>query len=155
MITLGEILSIDQLGNMCKVKLPTLEGAGNVTTIELHATMMLPPGIDSGYEVGDVVFVAFVDNTLGRPVVLGQLYRGPGKGTKVDNIGNISDKSLGRATTMACTNLDVQTDATIAGTSIAALIQRVDALDNKVKSLDDQLNPPSLLDKIVDAILPD
>ena len=105
MVTLGEIISINADTNLCLVKLPTLEGAGNKNKIELHATMMLPPGIDAGYEVGDVVFVSFVDNTLGRPMVLGQLYRGPGKGTKIDKIGKLTDTSLGCAKTVTCNNL--------------------------------------------------
>ena len=111
MITLGEIKSINSDTNMCLVKLPTLEGVGNKNKIELHATMMLPPGIDAGYEVGDVVFVSFVDNTLGRPTVLGQLYRGPGKGTKIDQIGSATDSSLGCAKTMTCDNFTSKNSA--------------------------------------------
>lgn len=111
MVTLGEIISINADTNLCLVKLPTLEGAGNKNKIELHATMMLPPGIDAGYEVGDVVFVSFVDNTLGRPMVLGQLYRGPGKGTKIDKIGKLTDTSLGCAKTVTCNDLNSKDNA--------------------------------------------
>jgi hypothetical protein len=111
MITLGEIKSINSDTNMCLVKLPTLEGAGNKNKIELHATMMLPPGIDTGYEVGDVVFVSFVDNSLGRPTVLGQLYRGPGNGTKIDSIGSTADDSLGCANTMTCKDFTSKNNA--------------------------------------------
>lgn len=112
MITLGVIKAIDSLNNFCTVRLPTLEGAGNKVPIEISATQMLPPGVGAGFEEGDVVFVSFVDNTLSRPVILGQLYKGPGKGTRVDGIGSATDKSLGRANSMACTELDVQAKAT-------------------------------------------
>lgn len=161
MITLGEIKSINNDTNLCVVKLPTLEGSGNKNKIELHATMMLPPGIDAGYEVGDVVFVSFVDNTLGRPMVLGQLYRGPGKGTKIDKLGNLNDNSLGCAKTMTCenftskdtaicNNLEVTgytkipqgtwfTGAESAYNTPSKLISKVTTLENKVTTLENKV----------------
>lgn len=151
MVTLGEIISINADTNLCLVKLPTLEGAGNKNKIELHATMMLPPGIDAGYEVGDVVFVSFVDNTLGRPMVLGQLYRGPNKGTKIDKIGRITDTSLGCAKTVTCNNLVAKDSAKIPRGTIFAgadedydtpsdLISKIKTLESKVESLEASLN---------------
>ena len=144
MITLGVIVSIDNLDNFCQVRLPTLEGAGNMSQVVLSATQLLPPGIGAGYEVGDVVFVSFVDNTLGRPVVLGQLYKGPGKGTKIDDIGSDFDKSLGEAASMACKTLTVSNEATLPeGTKIVGadknyntfhkLIDKIKTLENRYK----------------------
>lgn len=144
MVTLGEIISINAETNLCLVKLPTLEGAGNKNKIELHATMMLPPGIDAGYEVGDVVFVSFVDNTLGRPMVLGQLYRGPGKGTKIDKIGNLNDNSLGCAKTMTCNELVARDKATLPQTttftSAPADYNTPAELISKIKDLEGEVN---------------
>ena len=162
MVTLGEIISINADTNLCLVKLPTLEGAGNKNKIELHATMMLPPGIDAGYEVGDVVFVSFVDNTLGRPMVLGQLYRGPGKGTKIDKIGKLTDTSLGCAKTVTCNSLNAKDSAkchnleatgavkipqstTFTGAdgsynTPSELITKIKNLEDKVEFLEDSLN---------------
>lgn len=170
MVTLGEIISINADTNLCLVKLPTLEGAGNKNKIELHATMMLPPGIDAGYEVGDVVFVSFVDNTLGRPMVLGQLYRGPGKGTKIDKLGNLNDNSLGCAKTMTCenftskdtaicNNLEVTgstkipqgtwfTGAESAYNTPSKLISKVTTLENKVTTLENKVT--TLENKVAD-----
>lgn len=106
MVTLAEILEINVLTNLCKVRVPLLEPAGNGTKVTMWATMILPPGIHGGYEPGDVVFVSFADNTLSRPVVLGQLYKGPGRaGNKIDKIGNNADE-LDRATSFSCTNLE-------------------------------------------------
>jgi hypothetical protein len=150
MITLGEIKSIDQSSNLCVVKLPTLEGVGNKTKVELSATMMLPPGINAGYEEGDVVFVSFVDNSLGRPTVLGQLYRGPGRGTKIDGIGRAGDDSLGRAKTISCVDLDVKSAAKIPQTtelvnaasnynSPAKLISHIKDLESQVTALENEL----------------
>ena len=64
MITLGVIEALDNKNNFCTVRLPTFEGAGNKVPVSVSATQMLPPGIGAGYEVGDVVFVSFVDNIL-------------------------------------------------------------------------------------------
>lgn len=161
MITLGEIKSINSNTNLCVVKLPTLEGVGNKNKTELHATMMLPPGIDAGYEEGDVVFVSFVDNTLGRPMVLGQLYRGPGKGTKIDKIGNLNDNSLGCAKTVTCNDLTVRNTAKCNNLEVSGatkipqstqftgaednydtpseLISRIKSLEQKVNSLESAL----------------
>ena len=144
MVTLGEIISINADTNLCLVKLPTLEGAGNKNKIELHATMMLPPGIDAGYEVGDVVFVSFVDNTLGRPMVLGQLYRGPNKGTKVDKIGRVTDTSLGCAKTVTCNNLVAKDSAKIPqSTTFTGADADYDTpaeLISKIKALEESLD---------------
>ena len=146
MITLGVIQSIDNLNNFCKVRLPTLEGAGNKNMVELSATMMLPPGIGAGYEEGDVVFVSFVDNTLGRPMILGQLYKGPNKGTKVDGIGSASDTSLGCAESMTCKELIVKNEAIIPqntqidGQSVTADYNSVAKLINKIKALETELD---------------
>lgn len=146
MITLGVIQSIDNLNNFCKVRLPTLEGAGNKNMVELSATMMLPPGIGAGYEEGDVVFVSFVDNTLGRPMILGQLYKGPNKGTKVDGIGSANDTSLGCAESMTCKELIVKNEAIIPqntkidGQSVTPDYNSVAKLINKIKALETELD---------------
>jgi hypothetical protein len=95
MITLAKILEINTKNNLCKVNIPILEGAGNKVRVDLWATMLLPPGIHSGYQKDDTVFISFVDNSLGQPVVLGKLYQSDL--AKIENekqIGSISCASL-------------------------------------------------------------
>jgi len=104
MITLAEIKDINLNTNLCKIRVPILEPVGNKKEVTMWATMILPPGIHAGYEVSDVVFVSFADNSLNRPVVLGQLYRG-NQGTAIDNIGSSSDK-IDKATSFSCVDLD-------------------------------------------------
>lgn len=153
MITLGVITAIDNKNNFCKVRLPTLEGPGNKNQVILSATQLLPPGIGAGYEVDDVVFVSFVDNTLGRPVVLGQLYKGPGQGTKVDGIGSKNDTSLGIAASMDCLELKVHGKASIPlstlltspnsttnNITIATLLNTIKDLEQRVESLEQLVN---------------
>ena len=104
MITLAEIQEINVNTNLCKIRVPILESAGNKKEVTMWATMILPPGIHAGYDVSDVVFVSFADNSLNRPVVLGQLYRG-NQGTTVGNMGS-SSNTIDKATSFSCVDLD-------------------------------------------------
>ena len=95
MITSAEILEVDVMTNLCKVRIPILEGVGNKTRVELWAMMVLPPGIRSGYKKGDIVFVSFTDNSLGKPIVLGQMYRGPYQAIEnIDQAASIDCRDL-------------------------------------------------------------
>jgi hypothetical protein len=94
MITLAQIMGLDYGTNLCRVRVPLLEQAGSSAVI-LEATMLLPPGIHSGYKVNDVVFLSFTDNDLGRPIVLGQLYLGNTENIMAaDQAGSISCEFL-------------------------------------------------------------
>jgi hypothetical protein len=148
MITLGEIRAMRNDTNLCQVRVPILEPAGHTAEFLMWATMMLPPGIHSGYEIGDVVFLTFADNSLNRPVVLGQLYRGAGLGTKIDDLGTNSDK-LDRATDFSCQNLDAtgtvklptSTTFTVWNGTVASGTQKTfEALWDDVKQLQEDLS---------------
>lgn len=150
MITLSEILALNPNSNLCKVRIPIFEPAGNSVKVELWATMLLPPGIHGGYEVGDVVFVSFADNSLSRPVVLGQLYRGPSSSNnRIDGLGSYSDK-IDKATDFTCVNLIAEGEVTIpTGTkltyaagpqpyaTIQSLIDTIQELETKVAALEE------------------
>ena len=129
MITLAEILELRVDTNLCKVRVPILEPVGNTKQVTMWATMMLPPGIHAGYEVGDVVFVSFVDNSLNRPLVLGQLYRG-NQGTAIDNIGKSSDK-LDRASDFSCGNLDATGNVSLPASTTFQVLSGTKVTDTK------------------------
>lgn len=103
MITSAEILDINVMNNLCRVRIPILEGVGNKTKVELWANMILPPGTHSGYKKGDIVFVSFADNSLGKPVVLGQMYRGPYQSTQ----------TIDQAEEISCLKLEVAGEAVL------------------------------------------
>ena len=108
MITLSQIKSIDINSNMCQVEIPIF-GKTAGKNVTLNATMMLPPGIHSGYKAGDIVFVSFTDNTLGRPVVLGHLYM-PTK----DKVDDMTDNyGVTRATRFDTSELNVSASASL------------------------------------------
>lgn len=144
MITLSEILEMRPNTNLCKVRIPIFEPVGNKVRVELWATMILPPGIHGGYEVGDVVFVSFTDNSLSRPVVLGQLYRGKSQGTMIDGLGKSSDK-IDKASDFTCINLTAEGKVSVpAGTQIIGTYY--DTLQSMAEALVNLTNKVSTLE---------
>lgn len=75
MIVKGIIKSIDVQGNTCVVRMPYFETAGNDEIIAT-ATVSNSPGSYNGYKVDDVVWVAFENDQLECPVIIGKLYLG-------------------------------------------------------------------------------
>lgn len=75
MIVKGIIKSIDVQGNTCVVRMPSFETAGNDEIIAT-ATVSNSPGSYNGYKVDDVVWVAFENDQLECPVIIGKLYLG-------------------------------------------------------------------------------
>ena len=76
MITRGEIIRIDLGTNTCLVRIPIFETNGIGDQALFTATIAIPPGVHTGYQEGDIVFVSFCDNTLSLPVIIGKLYLG-------------------------------------------------------------------------------
>ena len=76
MVVKGLIKSIDFNGNTCKVRIPLFESAGNKKEIAIDAIIATQPGIYNSYRENDVVIVAFENNEIDMPVVIGKLYLG-------------------------------------------------------------------------------
>ena len=82
MITKGLIRSINRAGNRCVVRLPLFETASSTTPVEIEALISITPGMYNNLFVNDVVFVAFEENALEKPIVVGKLYTGSAGRTK-------------------------------------------------------------------------
>ena len=76
MLTKAIIQSMNAAGNRCKVRIPLFETAANPSPVEAEALVNIPPGLFNSLEVGDIVFVAFEENALEKPIILGKLFRG-------------------------------------------------------------------------------
>ena len=76
MITKGIIKSINAAGNRCVVRLPLFEAPSGSTPIVAEALVNIAPGIFNNLAVDDIVFVAFEENALEKPIILGKLFRG-------------------------------------------------------------------------------
>ena len=74
MITKGIITNIDYNTNVCQVRLPIFEQAGSTSAVINEATISTIPGLYNSYKINDIVYVAFEDNQLNSPVIIGKLY---------------------------------------------------------------------------------
>lgn len=76
MVTKAIVQSINANGTRCVVRMPLFETSSNSAPVEVEALVNIAPGIYNNLVVGDVVFVAFEENKLEKPVVIGKLFRG-------------------------------------------------------------------------------
>jgi hypothetical protein len=75
-VTKAEILSINSAGNRCIVRMPLFETASSSMPVTAEALVSIPPGMFSSLAVRDVVFVAFEENALEKPIIIGKLFKG-------------------------------------------------------------------------------
>lgn len=79
MVTRAYITETDLENSRVRVRMPIFDGIPNSTDSILGdydlcwATILYTPGVEVDYQVGDVVVVAFEDNNVGMPIVLGFL----------------------------------------------------------------------------------
>jgi hypothetical protein len=66
------------------VRMPLFETAASASPVEVEALVSITPGLFNNLVVGDVVFVAFEENALEKPIIIGKLY----KGTSTENAIN-------------------------------------------------------------------
>lgn len=76
MVTAAEIQSIDFTSNSCVVRIPFFETVNTIDPFTLEAKICIPPGVYNGYQVGDTVWVDFIDDIKGQPLVIGKIYQG-------------------------------------------------------------------------------
>ena len=76
MVTKGLIKSINRAGNRCIVRLPLFETASSSVPVEIEALVSITPGMFNNLFINDVVFVAFEENALEKPIIIGKLYTG-------------------------------------------------------------------------------
>lgn len=65
--------------NKFKIYIPIFRRAGEPENSKLsasttYATLCYNPGAENGYRVGDIVYVAFENNQIGEPVIIGKLF---------------------------------------------------------------------------------
>jgi hypothetical protein len=88
------------------VRLPLFETASSSAPVEIEALINITPGMFNNLFVNDVVFVAFEENALEKPIVIGKLYTGafnenntPGGAGILDTITVRTSGSIPAATT--------------------------------------------------------
>jgi hypothetical protein len=76
LLTKAIVQSINAAGNRCIVRMPLFETASDPNPVEAEALVNIAPGLFNSLEVGDIVFIAFEESALEKPIILGKLFRG-------------------------------------------------------------------------------
>lgn len=76
MITKAIVQSINANGTRCIVRMPLFETSAYSAPIEAEALVSITPGVFNNLAVGDRVFIAFEENAIEKPIILGKLFRG-------------------------------------------------------------------------------
>ncbi len=76
MVTKAIVLSVSKKGTRCVVRMPLFENASNTSPVTAEALVSITPGLFNNLFVNDVVFVAFEENALEKPIIIGKLYKG-------------------------------------------------------------------------------
>lgn len=106
MVTKAIVRSINGGANRCIVRMPLFETASSTAPVEAEALVSIPPGIFNNLVVGDVVFVAFEENALEKPIIIGKLFTGINSENEVAGGAGILDTLKVRtAATIPCTTL--------------------------------------------------
>lgn len=96
MVTKGQIKSINRASNRCVVRLPLFETASSSVPVEIEALINITPGMFNNLFVNDIVFVAFEENALEKPIVIGKLYTGAQKENNTPGGAGILDSLIVR-----------------------------------------------------------
>ena len=120
MITKAIVLSIDRVGNRCIVRMPLFETASDPSPVKAEALISITPGLYNNLFVNDVVLVAFEENAIEKPVIIGKLFKGAVNENKTPGGAGILD------------SLRVNTSATIPAST---LYNFPDAVKNDYKDL--------------------
>lgn len=87
MIVKALIKSVDYSSNVVTIRVPLFETAWSSDEVTFNATLINQPGLNSKYEVGDVVLAAFDNDLLHEVYIIGKVYLGPN-----ESIGESSAK---------------------------------------------------------------
>ena len=96
MITKGQIRSINSAGTRCIVRMPLFETASSTLPVEAEAVINITPGMYNNLFVNDIVLIAFEENALEKPVILGKLFTGSDKESTTSGGMGILDTLLVR-----------------------------------------------------------
>ena len=112
MITKAKVRSINKAGNRCVVRMPLFETASSASPVEAEALVSITPGLYTNIFINDVVFVAFEENALEKPIILGKLYTGSAdESTTPGGAGIFDSLKVNTAATIPSSTLFVFPDA--------------------------------------------
>lgn len=111
MVTKAIIRSINSAGNRCIVRMPLFETAASSAPVEAEALVSITPGLFNNLFVGDIVFVAFEENALEKPIIIGKLLKGTTDENKTPGGAGILDSlNVRTSASIPCSTLFVYPD---------------------------------------------
>lgn len=106
MVTKALITSINGSANRCIVRMPLFETTASASPVKAEALVSITPGLFNNLAVGDVVFVAFEENAIEKPIIIGKLFKGTNDETKVTGgAGNLDTLKVKTAATIPSSTL--------------------------------------------------
>jgi hypothetical protein len=86
--------------------MPLFETAASSAPVEAEALVNITPGMFNNLVIGDVVFIAFEENALEKPIIIGKLFKGTLNENEVKGGAGILDTLRVRtAATIPCSTL--------------------------------------------------
>ena len=138
MITKAVILSIDRATNFCTVSMPLFQNASSTSSVKAEALINIPPGMFNNLFEGDIVFVAFEENALEKPVILGKMYLGASIENKTPGGAGIFDSLIVRSSVEipATTHYNFNSTSSSTSNSSGSSDPKYDDLSTPKKSAD-------------------
>ena len=132
MITKAEVQR-KQGNNKYLVRIPLFEWAGEKQEFIEPATVCYSPGAVPAYKTGDIVFVSFENNNIGKPVIIGKLYIGD-EDSKKDSV------AIQGATLAIKTKAELPSDlkiGNIPASTLNYILKNYKLLEERVKKLEE------------------
>ena len=157
MITKGQIITVNS-DNTLDVRIPIFEAASDSRNNQvIKCTVCYNPGNLNSYKVNDVVFVAFEDNQIDKPVVIGKLYMGEEKEASNHSFSNsltvTENASLPVDTTIGNVSFKQFKGLFEQGTQLNDFINQLDksteAINNEIDEIQEeisQIEPVQIID---------
>lgn len=137
MVTKGIIKSIDYSSNTCVIRIPLFEGTSSNNEALFPAITSVPPGVFNGYVEGDVVMIAFENNEISQPVVIGKLYLGVQKESEARGM-------------VGCDTLSVKNKATIPVQTYLSYDRNIPGIADVADGIDEYGSIVDIIKKIKD-----
>ena len=131
MVTKAIVRSVNRAGNRCIVRMPLFETAASTAPVEAEALISITPGLFNNIFVNDIVFVAFEENALEKPIIIGKLFINTPTENKTPGGAGILD------------TLKVRTSGEIPGVTTTYIFP-----DNIKKEYEDMKTPKKMADYI-------
>lgn len=131
MITEGIIKTIDYNSGNCTVRIPLYETVQGLGDVILPGRLSILPGIYNGYQIGDLVWIAFEQDSARTPIVIGKILQSPKK------------ESVNKGGVVQCNSFVCKNSAVIPVTTTLAgstTYDTMEALATTTKALEEAIN---------------